>query len=105
MSTTPAHDPTYLGALETGWEEGYSAGYSRAMRRMSDEPGVPDAENPYTRMCVDRRHYIEEQVRETYTIIDEDGRDVFEYAEFIDAILDAHADWLAAADAAERGES
>lgn len=29
------------------WQEGYTSGHSRAMRRMSDEPHVADAENPY----------------------------------------------------------
>jgi hypothetical protein len=29
------------------WDEGYKAGHSRAMRRMSDEPNVEDAINPY----------------------------------------------------------
>lgn len=29
------------------WDEGYRSGGSRAMRRMSDEPSVPDAVNPY----------------------------------------------------------
>lgn len=29
------------------WQDGYTAGHSRAMRRMSDEPDVADAPNPY----------------------------------------------------------
>ena len=29
------------------WDEGYKSGHSRAMRRMSDEPNVDPADNPY----------------------------------------------------------
>lgn len=29
------------------WDEGYTSGHSRAMRRMSDEPSVAPAINPY----------------------------------------------------------
>jgi hypothetical protein len=32
---------------ERGWDEGEAAGWSRAMRRMSDEPSVTRATNPY----------------------------------------------------------
>lgn len=37
-------DPT---AVKKAWAEGYTAGHSVAMRRMSDEPNAPDAVNPY----------------------------------------------------------
>lgn len=30
-----------------GWDRGYVSGHSRAMRRMSDEPGVEPGVNPY----------------------------------------------------------
>ncbi|MFF2621220.1 hypothetical protein [Oerskovia jenensis] len=33
---------------EVAWREGEASGWSRAMRRMSDEPGVKRAENPYS---------------------------------------------------------
>jgi hypothetical protein len=33
--------------LRRAWQSGYTAGGSRAMRRMSDEPKVADAINPY----------------------------------------------------------
>lgn len=29
------------------WDEGYTSGHSRAMRRMSDEPNVEPGTNPY----------------------------------------------------------
>ena len=29
------------------WDEGYTSGHSRAMRRMSDEPNVEPGVNPY----------------------------------------------------------
>lgn len=37
------------GALRMAcaWEEGYAAGHSNAMRRMSDEPNAPTSPNPY----------------------------------------------------------
>lgn len=35
-------------AKTQAWDEGYRSGHSRAMRRMSDEPSVPPAINPYT---------------------------------------------------------
>lgn len=35
------------GAVKA-WDEGYRSGFSRAMRRMSDEPNVQPATNPYT---------------------------------------------------------
>ena len=34
-------------ALAKAWDQGHRSGASRAMRRMSDEPNVPDAVNPY----------------------------------------------------------
>lgn len=34
-------------AKAEAWDEGYTSGHSRAMRRMSDEPNVPPATNPY----------------------------------------------------------
>lgn len=29
------------------WDQGYTSGHSRAMRQMSDEPGVRPGTNPY----------------------------------------------------------
>lgn len=86
--TTPAHDPTSLGALETGWEEGYDAAVTHTS-------GGPVPRNPYTKLRDDRIAYVEQQVRESFTVCDEDGEDIFDQTDFIDAILDAHADWIA----------
>lgn len=33
--------------LADAWDDGYTSGHSRAMRRMSDEPGVEPGVNPY----------------------------------------------------------
>lgn len=33
--------------LHDGWNEGYIAGHSNAMRKMSDEPNAPKSPNPY----------------------------------------------------------
>lgn len=35
------------GSLAEVWQEGYTSGHSRAMRRMSDEPDVEPGVNPY----------------------------------------------------------
>ena len=36
-----------LAVKSEAWDEGYRSGHSRAMRRMSDEPGVAPGVNPY----------------------------------------------------------
>jgi hypothetical protein len=36
------------------WDEGYRAGFSNAMRRMSDEPNAPTSTNPYRAAHPDR---------------------------------------------------
>lgn len=33
--------------VAVAWQEGYTSGHSRAMRKMSDEPDVEPAPNPY----------------------------------------------------------
>lgn len=87
--TSPAHDPTYLGAAATGWEEGYDAAVAHTA-------GGPVPRNPYTQLRDDRHAYVREQVVETYgSLITDDGDSLFDYAEVVAAILDAHTDWLA----------
>lgn len=44
-----AYNNVILKLLEKVWAEGEDAGWSRAMRRMSDEPGITHADNPYSR--------------------------------------------------------
>lgn len=84
------NDPTHLGALETGWDEGYLAGLAAAA---TDS----EAENPHTKLFDDRRAYVEQQIVDTYgPLTTEDGDSLFDYAEVVDAILDAHADWMTA---------
>ena len=40
--------------LATGWDAGFAAGKSRAMRHMSDEPGLSlKADNPYRKPVID----------------------------------------------------
>ena len=98
-------DPTNLHALETGYDEGYNDALLDVNRQLRDagiDPadlfgdGVEARTNPYTKLFDDRREYVEQQVREAFTVVDEDGDDVFEQTDFIDAILDAHADWMVA---------
>lgn len=100
MST--AHDPTLLGALETGYEQGHIDAITEVRAKLIaaglDLDSVDlegDYANPFTKLFDGRREYVEQQVREAFTVVDEDGEDVFEQTDFIDAILDAHADWLA----------
>lgn len=87
--TTPAHDPTYLGAAETGWEQGYDAAVAHAS-------GGSVPRNPYTQLRDDRRAYVRDQIIDTYgDLRDEEGDSLFDNTEVLDAILDAHADWIA----------
>ena len=93
MTSTPAHDPTYLGAAAQGYDEGYLAGQLDARRGVDD----PDGSNPFTKLRDDRRAYVREQVTESFgSFYGPDDEDVFDVEDFVDAILDAHADWLAA---------
>lgn len=97
------HDPTHLGALETGYDQGYDEALLAVNRRLRDaglnpddlfSDGVESGANPYTRLRDDRTAYVQQQVTDAFgTITDEDGDDLFD-GEIIDAILDAHADWL-----------
>lgn len=97
------HDPTYLGALETGYDQGYDEALLAVNRQLRDAglnpddlfgDGVESGTNPYTRLRDDRTAYVQQQVTDAFgTITDEDGDDLFD-GEIIDAILDAHADWL-----------
>lgn len=98
-------DPTNLHALETGYDHGYDDALVDVNRQLRDAglnpddlfgDGVEARTNPYTKLFDDRREYVEQQVREAFTVVDEDGDDVFEQTDFIDAILDAHADWMTA---------
>lgn len=89
------YDPTYLAASETAWDEGYLAGLAAAA---TDSV----AENPHTKLRDDRRAYVLDAVRDLFIVlVDEDGE---EYGDYVyDAILDAHADWIASRDAAKAG--
>ena len=98
------HDPTNLGALETGYDEGYDDALIDVNRQLRDAglnpadlfgDGVEARTNPYTKLFDDRREYVRQQVVDTYgPLITEDGDGLFDYTEVVDAILDAHADWL-----------
>lgn len=103
------HDPTNLGALETGYDEGYGDAMIAAQRELRDtgadtrlDPLVDRSlaggiDNPYRRVFNDRLAYVREQVTNSVgDFYGPDDESVFEWGEFIDAILDAHADWLAA---------
>lgn len=97
-------DPTHLGALQTGYDEGYDDALIDVNRQLRDagiDPadlfgdGVEARTNPYTKLFDDRRDYVQQQVSEAFSFYGPDDEDVFDQIDLIDAILDAHADWLA----------
>lgn len=100
------YDPNVLGACENAYDEGYGDAVIDIRRSLRgagianvddiiEAPDPEDRENPYTKMREDRIAYVEQQVRESFTVCDEDGEDIFDQTDFIEAILDAHADWIA----------
>lgn len=83
------YDPTHIGALETGWEEGYDAAVAHTT-------GGPVPRNPYTKLRDDRLEYVRRQVVEQFGDLDRyDNEDFIDQDDVLDAILNAHADWLA----------
>ncbi len=44
----------FLQVAQKAWDEGYTSGHSRAMRHMSDEPGVSRGVNPYCAMIAEK---------------------------------------------------
>lgn len=99
------HDPTHLGALQTGYEQGHTDAVLDlriALRQHGIDPETIEAvvtdryTNPFEALFDDRREYVRQEVRDAFgSVTDEDGDDLFD-GEVIDAILDAHADWLTA---------
>lgn len=97
-------DPTHLGALQTGYEQGHSDAVLDlrvALREHGIDPETIEAvvtdryANPFEALFDDRREYVRQEVRETFgSVTDEDGDDLFDQTDLVDAILDAHADWL-----------
>lgn len=101
-------DPTHLAASEAAYDEGYGDAMIAAQRELRDtaadtrlDPLVDQAlaggiDNPYRRVFNDRLAYVREQVTNTHgDFYGPDDESVFDEAEFVGAILDAHADWLA----------
>ncbi|GAC70797.1 hypothetical protein [Gordonia soli] len=77
----------HLEAMEQAYDEGYAEG--------ADDTGYP---NPYRKLLDDRREFVREQVENGYgALVDEDGDNVLgdDNAEWFDAVLDAHDEWLA----------
>lgn len=100
-------DPTNLHALETGYDEGYDEALLDVNRQLRDAginpddlfgDGVEARTNPYTKLFDDRREYVREQVNEQFgSLHDGDSdEDLFDHDDVLDAILDAHADWMTA---------
>ncbi|AMS02897.1 hypothetical protein BJD57_gp65 [Gordonia phage Vivi2] len=88
--TAPA--PNHLDAMREAWGEGYYEG----TRAGTNADG--HASNPYAKLLDDRREYVREHVNNGYgTQLDENDDDVLgdDNAEWFDAVLDAHDEWLA----------
>ncbi|GAC71087.1 hypothetical protein [Gordonia soli] len=86
---TPSVARHHLASMEQAWDEGYDEGYR-----------TPDSEpcNPYRKLLDNRREFVREQVENGYgALVDEDGDNVLgdDNAEWFDAVLDAHDEWLA----------
>ncbi|QFP94114.1 hypothetical protein SEA_JABBERWOCKY_59 [Gordonia phage Jabberwocky] len=80
--------PNHLDAMRTAWDEGHEDAGCQS----------DDCINPYEKLLTDRREFIREAVNESLGyMIDEDGVDVLgdDNAEWFDAVLDAHDEWLA----------
>ncbi|QGJ95842.1 hypothetical protein J1770_gp56 [Gordonia phage EMoore] len=80
--------PNHLDAMRTAWDEGYG-------ECVHDDAGA--AINPYAKLLDDRRQFVREHVENGYgALIDEDGDNVLgdDNAEWFDAVLDAHDEWL-----------
>lgn len=101
------HDPTNLGALQTGYEEGHNDAVIALRRAVEDirdsnlrgallRAVEDDYSNPFEKLFDDRRAYVRERVTNVFgTKGDEDGDAVLDDLDWFDALLDAHADWLA----------
>ncbi|AYR02614.1 hypothetical protein SEA_BIBWIT_61 [Gordonia phage Bibwit] len=89
--TAPA--PNHLDAMRTAWEDGYADGRIDGKREYDGDP-----ENPYAKLLTDRREFVREQVEDAYgALVTDDGEFVLHErnAEWVDAVLDAHDEWLA----------
>ncbi|WNY14854.1 hypothetical protein SEA_MOONTOWERMANIA_60 [Gordonia phage MoontowerMania] len=88
--TAPA--PNHLDAMREAWGEGYYEG----TRAGTNADG--HMSNPYDKLLDDRREYVREYVNNGYgTQLDENDDDVLgdDNADWFDAVLDAHDEWLA----------
>ncbi|ROZ88973.1 hypothetical protein [Gordonia sp. OPL2] len=82
-------DLTHLGCREVAWEEGFEAG---ATWHQSGPTGVPNdpPPNPYTALREQPLAYVRSVVdRQFHTDPDDELGD-----DYIEAILDAHSEWL-----------
>ncbi|QDB74755.1 hypothetical protein SEA_BARB_79 [Gordonia phage Barb] len=97
----PAPAPHHLDAMREAWGEGY---YDGRMDGRNDDrhiDGYDDSVttvNPYGKLLDDRREFVRKQVNNGYGAqLDENDDDVLgdDNAEWFDALLDAHDEWLA----------
>lgn len=84
--------PNHLDAMRQAWDEGYHDG------TLDGREALGYTSNPYDKLLDDRREFVREQVENGYGAqLDENDDDVLgdNNAEWFDAILDAHDEWLA----------
>ncbi|QGJ93612.1 hypothetical protein J1771_gp58 [Gordonia phage MelBins] len=85
--------PHHLDAMREAWAEGYDDGHANGRRKYDGAP-----ENPYGKLLDDRREFVREQVENGYgALVTDDDEFVLgdDNAEWFDAVLDAHDEWLA----------
>ncbi|QDF17527.1 hypothetical protein SEA_PHROSTEDPHLAKE_84 [Gordonia phage PhrostedPhlake] len=93
----PAGAPHHLDAMEQAWDEGYGD-------CVDDDAG--SAINPYRKLIDDRREFVRQQVEDGFGTLSypptsdtafDDCENVLgdDNAEWFDAVLDAHDEWLA----------
>ncbi|WMI33069.1 hypothetical protein SEA_SCHOTTB_58 [Gordonia Phage SchottB] len=90
--TAAAPAPHHLDAMREAWAEGYDDGHANGRRKYDGDPG-----NPYAKLLDDRRQFVREQVENGYgALVTDDDEFVLgdDNAEWFDAVLDAHDEWL-----------
>ncbi|QDP44202.1 hypothetical protein SEA_JUJU_86 [Gordonia phage JuJu] len=87
--------PNHLDAMRQAYAEGHGDGMIAAKR---GDPDDDELDNPYGKLLDDRRAFVREQVDNAYGgLVTDDDEFVLgdDNAEWFDAVLDAHDEWLA----------
>lgn len=92
------YDPTYLDASETAYNEAIDD----AVITLRQGGDIETMTNPYTRLRDDRRKYVLDTIADAYGPLVDDEGELYD-DDYVDALLDAHADWIASHDATKAG--